>query len=136
MATAVVLDKDTILGLIADMFVDAVINGSGQLVLTKQDTTTVTVGYVQDHSHMLHLTTADDHTQYAKADGVLLQRLRKEQRQIMPVQTFRLPSVSTVMVLPLGSSEPRSLMTVRIPQHGLTVRNSITTTRLVAELQN
>lgn len=69
MATAVVLDKDTILGLIADMFVDAVINGSGQLVLTKQDTTTVTVGYVQDHSHMLHLTTADDHTQYAKADG-------------------------------------------------------------------
>jgi len=68
MATAVVLDKDAVLALIADMFVGAVINGSGQLVLTKQDTTTITVGYVQDHSQLIHLS-ADDHPQYALADG-------------------------------------------------------------------
>jgi hypothetical protein len=68
MGTVVVLSKDATLALINPTFVGATINGVGELVLTKSDTSTVNVGFVQDHSELLHLS-ADDHAQYAKTDG-------------------------------------------------------------------
>lgn len=68
MGTVVVLDQDTVMGLIEGLVASATINGTGQLVFTKQDGSTATIGYVADHGNQYGLAD-DDHTQYAKADG-------------------------------------------------------------------
>lgn len=68
MGTVVVLSKDALMAILNEAFDGATINGSGKLILTRVDGTTVDVGFVQDHSELLHLD-ADDHPQYALADG-------------------------------------------------------------------
>ena len=68
MATVIVLSKDATMEFINGSYHGASINGSGQLVLNKWDGTTTTIGPVTDHSTLLHLD-ADDHEQYALADG-------------------------------------------------------------------
>jgi hypothetical protein len=68
MGTVVVLSKDATMAILNGTYNGATINGSGKLILTKVDGSTQDVGFVQDHSQLLHLS-ADDHTQYAKADG-------------------------------------------------------------------
>lgn len=68
MGSVIVLSEEAVLDLVAPLLNNLTINGSGQLVMTKKDGTTVTVGYVQDHSELLNLDN-DDHPQYALADG-------------------------------------------------------------------
>ena len=68
MATVVVLSAEAVQALIDACVVGASIDGTGQLVLTLGDDSNVTVGYVRNHSQLLHLD-ADDHTQYALANG-------------------------------------------------------------------
>jgi len=68
MGTVIVLDRDTVMGLIEGLVESATINGTGQLVFTKQDGTTATIGYVADHGNQYGLAD-DDHTQYALANG-------------------------------------------------------------------
>lgn len=68
MGTVVVLSKDATLAILDTLYNGATINGSGKLILTKYDGSTQDVGFVQDHSQLLHLS-ADDHPQYALADG-------------------------------------------------------------------
>lgn len=68
MATVVVLSADAV-GALLDGYVEgAHIDGTGQLVLTFGDASTSVVGYVRNHSELLNLD-ADDHEQYALADG-------------------------------------------------------------------
>ena len=68
MGTVIVLDQETVTGLIEGLVASATINGTGQLVFTKQDGSTAVIGYVADHGNQYGLAD-DDHTQYAKADG-------------------------------------------------------------------
>jgi hypothetical protein len=68
MATVIVLSKDATMEFLNGSFHGASIDGTGHLVFNKWDGTTVTLGPVTDHSTLLHLS-ADDHPQYAKADG-------------------------------------------------------------------
>lgn len=68
MGSVIVLSEAAVLELVAPLLNNLAINVAGELVMTKQDGTPVTVGYVQDHSELLNLD-ADDHTQYAKTDG-------------------------------------------------------------------
>lgn len=68
MGSVIVYDQATVLGLVQELFASAVINGSGKLIVTRQNGTTVDIGYVADHGQQVGLGD-DDHTQYAKADG-------------------------------------------------------------------
>jgi len=68
MATAIVLDADAVVALVADALNSAVINGSGELVFTTKDGTVINLGTVKDHGALSGLGD-DDHGQYALADG-------------------------------------------------------------------
>lgn len=68
MAAGVFLDAATVQAMVDDCVTGASIDGVGRLVLTLADASTAIIGYVQNHSELLHLD-ADDHTQYALADG-------------------------------------------------------------------
>lgn len=68
MSTVIVLDQDTVMGLIEGLVASATIDGTGRLVFTKQDGSTAIIGYVADHGNQYGLGD-DDHTQYALADG-------------------------------------------------------------------
>jgi hypothetical protein len=68
MGTVVVLSQTAVEALVAPLVANLTINGSGQLVMSKQNGDVTTVGYVRNHTQLLNLGT-DDHTQYALADG-------------------------------------------------------------------
>jgi hypothetical protein len=68
MGTVQVLSSDAVMDFVNNGVINASINGSGELVLEKPGGVTVNLGAVTDHSELLNLT-ADDHTQYALADG-------------------------------------------------------------------
>lgn len=68
MATAIVLDADAVVALVADALNSAVINGGGELVFTTKGGSTINLGTVKDHGSLTGLSD-DDHGQYALADG-------------------------------------------------------------------
>lgn len=68
MGTVVVLSADAVMALINNGLVSGTINGSGELVLTKQGGSSLNLGNIKDHGGLTGLAD-DDHTQYALADG-------------------------------------------------------------------
>ena len=68
MGTVVVLTAERVTELINAGIVNAVINGSGNLIFTKADASIIDVGDIKEHGTMTGLLD-DDHTQYALADG-------------------------------------------------------------------
>lgn len=69
MASVTVYDKDKIDALVGETVVDAVIDGTGDLILTTQAGGTINVGNViADHGDLTGLAD-DDHSQYALANG-------------------------------------------------------------------
>lgn len=68
MGSVEVYSTTAILGLIEDLLANATIDGTGQLVVTRQDGTTSVIGYVRNHGELIGLSD-DDHPQYALADG-------------------------------------------------------------------
>jgi hypothetical protein len=68
MATGVFLDAEATQALFGETVVGASIDGTGRLVLTMGDASTVVIGYVRNHHELLNLED-DDHEQYALADG-------------------------------------------------------------------
>ena len=68
MATVIVLSAEAVQDLIDQGVTSAVINGSGELVLTKAGGGTINLGDIKEHGGLDGLAD-DDHTQYALADG-------------------------------------------------------------------
>jgi hypothetical protein len=68
MGSVIVLSEAAILEAIGPLLSNLTINVSGELVMTKQDGTSATVGYVRNHGELIGLAD-DDHPQYALADG-------------------------------------------------------------------
>lgn len=68
MGSVIVLSADRTMELINDGFVNASVDVNGDLILSRPDSTSVTISGIKVHGELLGLN-EDDHTQYALADG-------------------------------------------------------------------